>query len=646
MTLEAILNPKPGVAFMMSNEAMVRAALEAGVQYASFYPGSPTSEILEAMVTYGPQVGVWAEVATNEKVALEGVAGASMAGLRAFTSMKSVGMNVAADALFTLAYTGVKGGMVVITADDPFAHSSQNEQDGRLYAPAAYVPMIEPTDPQEAYEMVKWALDLSEQHGTLVLIRTTTRVNHQSGLVRFGPLERAPRENNDWSSVGRNYACVGPTARTFKAKLLERIAGVVPAMEAAPWNTVSEGEGKVGLIAAGIPAVYAREAMGRLGVRLPLLRLGTLYPLPEKKIAAFLRGLDTVVVLEELSPYIEKAVREIAKDVCPTLQIIGKKSGHLSEALEYNVMIVEKVLAGILGRPLSFDYDAHLAAANKAQEVLPVRAPTFCAGCPHRATLYAYQRATRRQPVVLDDDIGCYSMTILPPFNMGDSLICMGASLGLAAGQDVGLNDTPVVLMGDSTFFHAGIPGLVNAIHNKHNLLLILLDNRVTAMTGQQSHPGSDFAMGSPEDGVRLELEQVVRGLGVEPTIMSAFSVAETTATIQEALGRTGVRVLISRGPCALYNDRLKRRRGEATVPYFVNKEICHKCHTCMKMFYCPAIRMDEDDRSSRIDPTLCNGCGTCAQICPYDVIHRTGGCVEGETILCTAPSHKKEVAQ
>lgn len=646
MTLEAILNPEPGVAFMMSNEAMVRAALEAGVQYASFYPGSPTSEILEAMVAYGPQVGVWAEIATNEKVALEGVAGAAMAGLRALTSMKSVGLNVAADALFTLAYTGVRAGLVIIAADDPYAHSSQNEQDGRLYAPAAYLPMLEPTDPQEAYEMVRWALDLSEQHGTPVLIRTTTRVNHQSGLVRYGALERAPRPKNDWAAVGRGYACVGPTARAFKAKLLERIAALGPAMAAAPWNTLEQGEGRIGLIAAGIPAVYAREALGRLGIRLPLLRLGTLYPLPESKIAAFLRELDTVVVLEELSPYIEHAVREIAKDAHPELQIVGKKSGHFSEALEYSVPLVEQTLAGILGRPASFDYPAHLAAAAKAQEVLPARAPTFCAGCPHRATLYAYQKAVRRHPVVLDDDIGCYSMTILPPFNMGDTLICMGASLGLAAGHDVGLNDTPVVLMGDSTFFHAGIPGLVNAVHNKHNLVLILLDNRVTAMTGQQSHPGSDFAMGTPEDGVKLELEQVVRGLGIEPVLMGAFRVAETTAAIQQALGQTGVRVLISRGPCALYNDRLKRRRGEPTVPYFVNKETCHKCHTCMRMFYCPAIYMDEDDRSSHIDPTLCNGCGTCAQICPYDVIHRTGGCIEGGQILCTAPSHQKEVAQ
>lgn len=646
MTLEAMLNPEPGIAFMMSNEAMVRAALEAGVQYASFYPGSPTSEILEAMVAYGPQVGVWAEVATNEKVALEGVAGASMAGLRAFTSMKSVGLNVCADTLFTLGYTGVKAGLVVVAADDPFAHSSQSEQDGRVYAPAAYLPMIEPTDPQEAYEMVKWALDLSEQHGTLVLIRTTTRVNHQSGLVRFGSLERTPRQKNDWSAVGRSYASVGPTARAFKAQMLERIAALGPVMEKAPWNTVSEGAGRIGLIAAGIPAVYAREAMLRLGVQLPLLRLGTLYPLPERKIAAFIRELDTVVVLEELSPYIEHAVREIAKDVHPALRILGKKSGHFSEALEYSVPLVEKALAAILGRPPSFDYDAHITAADQAKAILPARAPTFCAGCPHRATLYAYQKATRKKPILLDDDIGCYSMTILPPYNMGDSLLSMGSSLGLAAGHEVGLNDTVVALMGDSTFFHAGIPGLVNAIHNKHNMLLILLDNRVTAMTGQQSHPGSDFAMGTPEDGVRIEIEQVVRGLGIEPVLMSAFSVAETTETIQQALGQTGVRVLISRGPCALYNDRLKRRRGEPTVPYFVNKETCHKCHTCMRMFYCPAIRMDEDDRSSRIDPTLCNGCGTCAQICPYDVIHRTGGCVEGEKILCTAPSHKKEVAQ
>jgi indolepyruvate ferredoxin oxidoreductase alpha subunit len=218
----------------------------------------------------------------------------------------------------------------------------------------------------------------------------------------------------------------------------------------------------------------------------------------------------------------------------------------------------------------------------------------------------------------------------------------MGCSVGLSPGKQAGLNDTVIAVMGDSTFFHAGMPGLVNAVHNRRDLFLILLDNRVTAMTGQQSHPGSDFAMGRPDDGVKVEIETLVRALGIEPIIVDSYDVKPNVEVLKDALEQDGVRVVISRGPCALYNDRLKRRRGEPIVPYSVNKEICRKCHTCMRMFYCPSISMDEDDRSSRIDPTICNGCGACAQICPYDVIHRTGECVEGDQILCTAPSHKE----
>jgi len=644
MTTELMLQREPGTAFMMSNEAMVRSALENGVRLVSSYPGSPTTEFIDVMSSFGPKVGVDVEVSSSEMVALESVAGAAMAGFRSMTSMKSVGLNVASDSFFSLAYTGVRGGMVIMVADDPFAHSSQTEQDGRLYAQAAYIPMIEPTSPQDAYQMVKDGFELSEEFQVPVILRTTTRVNHQSSLLRMGELKDLERKKNDWKDVGRNYITVGQIARELKVELLKRWDLLKEKVETSPWNRIHEGDGDVGLIVAGVPIEYTMEAMERLGVKLPMLTIQTLNPLPERMMAEFVKGKSKVLVIEELTPMVENAVLIASRGSGPSVEILGKRTGHFSEMLEYSVTIVEDVLSKVLGREPSFDATSYLEKAVKAKEAgkLEARIPTFCAGCPHRATLYGLQNAIKGKDVVISLDIGCYSMLKFPPFGLGDSLLCMGCSVGISAGKDRTLNDKVISIMGDSTLYHAGIPGIINAIHNKHDFMLLMLDNKVTAMTGQQSNPGSVFAMGRTDIGETILMEDMFRGLGVEPVLIDAFSPKQAVADVKEQLDRDGFRVLISKGPCALYNDRLKRRAGQPIVPYEVRRDKCVKCHTCMKMFYCPAISMHPEDRASRIDPTLCNGCGVCSTLCPFDVIHSTECGDEDAAYGCRAPAHEK----
>ncbi|MFX1272567.1 MAG: indolepyruvate ferredoxin oxidoreductase subunit alpha, partial [Promethearchaeota archaeon] len=334
MTVEDVKRTDKGPALMLSNEAVVRGALEADVKIVAFYPGSPVSEILD---TFGEVLDHFGDykmhIAANEKVALETVAGASMAGQRAFTSMKSVGMNVASDSMYSLGYVGVNAGCVCLIADDPYAHSSQSEQDGRYYGESAYVPMIEPSTPQEAHDMVKWAFEVSEKHKSLVIIRTTTRVNHQRGMVNLGELNRTPFKKNRWADVKGQYFTVGAVARRLKAKLLDKAKAIKEDFEKTPFNFIDKGAGEVGILTAGVCYLHSKEAMRNLGLELPVFKLGTIYPLPEKKLAEFIKPLQTLIVVEELTPYLETKIAAIAKDVNPSLYIVGKKSGHFSEML-------------------------------------------------------------------------------------------------------------------------------------------------------------------------------------------------------------------------------------------------------------------------------------------------------------------------
>jgi indolepyruvate ferredoxin oxidoreductase alpha subunit len=564
------------------------------------------------------------EVSVNEKVALETVAGASMAGARSFTSMKSVGLNVASDTFYTLGYVGMNAGCVLLVADDPHAHSSQSEQDGRFFAPTGHVPMLEPSTPQEAYDMAKYAFDLSERHKILVMIRTTTRVNHQYAPVDVGEVKRTPFQKRSWKEVKRPYFTLSDTARRLKGEALDKLAKIEDEFASSPLNKEVAGEGRVGVITSGVCYLHAAEAAESLSVKPHILKLGTTHPLPKKLITDFVADLDKVLVVEELMPYLEQHIKAIAKDADCDLVVLGKESGHFGYVGEYNVTVVSKALASVYGVKTPLDYDAVQAKATELKQVIPKRLPVFCAGCPHRATLWALQQALKGTDFVLNNDIGCYSMLQLEPYSLTDMMLCMGAGQGISSGMQHVVSDRVVALIGDSTLFHAGLPALVNAIHNGHNYTLFILDNSVTAMTGQQPNPGSDFG---PNKVAEIDIEAVVRGIGVKNVMkINAFDPKPNVEAMKKAISGEGVNVVISVGPCALYSDRKKRAAKTPIIPNKVGKETCKTIYACVRDFYCPAIQLDMETRQTMIQQDLCNGCMVCAKLCPANAISSTGG--------------------
>ena len=626
MGVADVLKEGPGKAFMLCNEAIVRGALEADVKIVSAYPGSPTTEILDTFSEISPKFDYRMEISTNEKVAIETCAGASMVGMRSMTSMKSVGMNVASDSFFSLSYTGVKGGMVIVMADDPQAHSSQTEQDGRPFGPNSYTPMLEPSDPEEAKRMVRAAFALSEKYGVPVLLRTTTRVNHQSGIVSLEKMDRKPFAKLAWDHPPGRFVTVAESARNFKHALLERTKKIEEEFEASEFNRIVDAGSDVGIIASGAGYNYAVDAAKILGIKPSILKLGTTYPLPKGLIAGFLKKLKTVIIVEELSPYLELYVTAIAKDANPAIKIYGKWSGHFSEALEYNPNLVVEGLAKALGLKMPVEYGAILAKAKELKAGLPDRWPTFCPGCPHRATLHALLDATRGMKHILSTDIGCYSMSFLDPLRYGDSLLSMGACLGVAAGMQYAAQEKVIAMIGDSTFWHAGMPGLVNAIHHGDDLTLVILDNEVTAMTGQQPNPGRDYNAGG-QPAKPLVLEEVIKAMGItDITIVDPYQVKAAVSPMREALTRKGPNIIISRRACALYADRNKRKRGEVIDTNKVDPEVCKRPYSCVRSFYCPAISIDDGDRKAFITKELCDRCDVCAKLCPYGSIKRREG--------------------
>ncbi|MFX1281220.1 MAG: thiamine pyrophosphate-dependent enzyme, partial [Promethearchaeota archaeon] len=509
-------------AFLFCNEAIVRAALEADVKVVAFYPGSPVSEILDTFFQISDNFDIKMEIATNEKVALEIVAGASMAGQRSLTAMKSVGLNVASDTFFSLGYTGVNKGCVLVFADDPFCHSSQSEEDGRFFASSAYIPMLEPTDPVEAKAMVKEAFELSEKFQTLVLVRTTTRINHQSTIVPLDPLKRTAFEISSFREGNKKYATVGSKAREYKLKMLERSSKIKEEFENSQFNSIIEGYPNFGVITSGVSYNYVLEVCHKLDIRPPILKLGTTYPLPEKLISGFIKKLKGVIIVEELSPYLELNVKALAKDINPDLILIGKESGHFSEAFEYNIPIVFEVFREIFNIKSNINYNSLLENRNKLKSELPIRIPVFCPGCPHRATFWALNKAIggKSKEIAFMNDIGCYSMLLLnkdiySKMNPDDLLLAMGATLGTGSGVSLSSKEKVISVIGDSTFFHAGLPGMVNICHNNEDVIVIILDNSVTAMTGQQPNPGTGYGPSGVSKN-KIIIENVLKGIGFE----------------------------------------------------------------------------------------------------------------------------------
>lgn len=579
-------------AFLTGNEAIARGAYEFGVSFASAYPGTPSTEILENIAKY-PEI--YAEWAPNEKVALEAAAGASMAGARAIVSMKHVGLNVAADPLFTLAYTGVNGGLVIVTADDPGMHSSQNEQDNRNFAPFAKIPMLEPSDSQESKDLIGEALKISEMFDTPVLFRTTTRVSHSRSVVLLG--ERSSFGMKPYFKNPGKFAMIPGFARKRRINLKERLKALEDFSEQFPYNKVEWGKNsEIGIITSGISYQYVKEVFGD---EVSVLKLTMTFPLPKKLIAAFAEKVKELYVVEELDPYLENQIRAMG------FKVRGKEL--IPEIGELTPEILREKLKGEKQNN-NFGLFAQL----------PSRPPVLCPGCPHRGVFYVL----KKMKAVVTSDIGCYSLGVLPPLESIDSILCMGASISMGHGfkkafEVNGEDVTVITVIGDSTFLHSGITSLMDAVYNRSNTINIIVDNSITAMTGHQHHPGTGYnAKGEPAPAVSLEA--ICRAIGVEKVVVvDSYDLKAVEDAVKEAMKyRNGPSVIIARRACALLKGK-----GPKGI-YAVNKEKCRKCKICLRLG-CPAIQVKGDGLF--ISPLSCVGCAVCAQVCPFGAIEKAG---------------------
>ncbi|QCX34422.1 indolepyruvate ferredoxin oxidoreductase subunit alpha [Caloramator sp. E03] len=587
---------------LTGNEAVARGAYEAGVVYASAYPGTPSTEIMETIATY--KGDIIAEWAPNEKVALESAIGASIAGARTLASMKHVGLNVAADPLFTFAYTGVNGGMVIISADDPGVHSSQNEQDNRNYAKFAKIPMLEPSDSQEAKDMVRYALEISEKYDTPVLMRMTTRVCHSKSLVELAERNNVPKK--PYVKNLQKYDAVPAVAKILREKIEERLKKLEDFSNETELNFIEMNDSKIGVIASGVAYQYAKEVF-KDGAS--YLKIGFSYPLPMKKIKEFASKVETLYVIEELDPFMEEQIKAAG------IKCIGKEK--IPAMGELNPDIIAKNLLGKENRVIEYD-----------RSIVAKRPPVLCAGCPHRGFFYDL---TKRKDIVITSDIGCYGLSSQPPLNAKDTSICMGAGFSMAHGAQKVFNKfnekmKTVAVLGDSTFFHSGITSLLNAVYNKSNAVFCILDNRITGMTGHQENPGTGFTLqGDPT--VITDIEKVVRALGVENVrTVNPLEISEMKDAMDWALSNEELTVIITKWPCVLkkLSQKDKDDFGDYKGLCYVDDNKCIGCKICIKTG-CPALKYDKKLNKVSIDKTQCVGCKLCVQVCPKKAISKVG---------------------
>jgi len=613
--MSELLTGQPGERrLFLGNEAIVRGALEAGVAMVTTYPGTPASEIGDRCYQISRQTDLYFEYSVNEKIALEVAAGAAASGWRALCAMKHVGLNVAADTLMTLAYVGVIGGLVIVSADDPSLFSSQNEQDNRYYAKMAGLPMLEPANPMEAKEMTLAAFALSEELKLPVLLRTTTRVNHTRGPVTLGALAPHPGPGA-FHKDPFTKVMVPAVARQAHVRLLAAETQARARAEGSPFNAVS-GQGDWGIVTSGVAAAYVADAVQELGLaaKVRVLRLGFTNPLPEELVASFLKPLTRVLVVEELEPFLEEGLRALAQARGLTLPIQGKAAGLFSRLYEYHPGLVKEKIARFFGVP--YEPPAPRSPEAVWGQPLPDRPPNLCPGCPHRAMYYSVKIALKDLGIegIFPTDIGCYTLGLLPPLSMADFLICMGSSISTAAGISQATGRKVVAFIGDSTFFHSGLPALASAVHQKHDFLLVILDNGTTAMTGHQPHPGVSLVPpGYP--GEHVPLARVVKALGVEQLwLVNPFKYQEALAATKEAVNASGLRVLISQAPCHLYAQRVTGKKRQAR---FQVTEECGECRQCLEYFGCPAMYVKPGEAGQMsIDQDLCSGCAFCVQWC------------------------------
>lgn len=626
---------------LMGNEAIVRGALEAGVRMAAGYPGTPSSEIIEnlAALSKDPSLDLYVEWSVNEKVALEVASSASFAGLKTMAVMKQPGLNVAADYLLHLSGSGVRGAMVLVSADDPGALSSVNEGETRHYAKLMEIPLLEPGDFQEAKDMTRWAFELSDAIRNVVLVRTVTRLSHASGTVVMGSLPENGKKaffKHDGFIIDPNEGVVmSPPVEYKHSEQHRKLKQAESLFENSPFNTYTGPlKPELLIITSSICSLYSREAVHMLGLgdRVGILKIGTTYPLPRQLMKKHMAGCDRIFFVEEVLPFLEEEVKILAAESTADIGVktfYGKKDGSLPMVGEMNPDKVIMALAKIMDTAMTPRDAAYAARAGAvAFGGSPHREATFCPGCPHRASFFTLNTALsmdNRNGFVCGD-IGCYSMGVLPAgFSTLKTLHAMGSGTGVASGfgklSKFGMDQPVLSVCGDSTFFHSAMPPLVNAIHNRSDMTLVVLDNSGTAMTGFQPHPGIERdAMG--DAAATIDIPSVCRAMGAEVRICDPFDLHHSRETLLELIGRKGVSVLVLKQGCALSPEKKSSRRYDMRVDETICVgETCGCNRMCTRIFACPGLVWDKEKTKARIDDVTCAGCGFCAAICPRGAI-------------------------
>ena len=582
--------------FLSGNEAIAHAAAQAGCGVASAYPGTPSTEILENIAKFKDTIKC--EWAVNEKVAMETAIGASLGGARALCAMKHVGLNVAMDPLMTFAYVGATGGFVFISADDPGMHSSQNEQDNRNLAKFARIPVFEPSDSQEAYDMTKYAFELSEKFRVPVMIRMTTRTSHSSSLVDLGDFKPAKRELIPYVKDIKRTIPVPAFARLQRVEAEKRTAALREAAVSSPFNRIEEGDRRLGFVTSAVAYQYVKEIFPEFSV----LKLGFSLPMPQELVRSFAASVEKLVVVEELDPVMEDQIKAMGIAVTP----------HETELniWELNADRLQNLRHELLG-------DVPVAKSHKPDPTLPMRPPTLCAGCGHRPVFYTLNKLG----ALVNGDIGCYTLGAFNPLNAMDSTICMGASIGVTAGmKKAGVKGRICGVLGDSTFFHSGLTGILSAHYNGTPITTVVLDNRITAMTGQQDNPGTGKTLAGDPAPV-TEIEEVAKAMGYKKVVkVSADDLAALEATLKDAMDGEEPALVIAHAPCRIAAKLTKEGLCE------VESDKCKACGACFKLG-CPAMTRGAEIRKGafqmKIDPTLCAGCKQCQQICKFGAIKR-----------------------
>jgi len=609
---EAPADPEVEQRFVMGNEAIARGAVEAGVRVVAGYPGTPASEILTSHTAYPD---IYVEWSTNEIVALELVQGASLCNQRAMAVMKHNGTNIVTDFLMHMNFTGVRGGLVLISADDPGGNSSQNEEDTRILTHTyAHLPVFDPSSAAEAKAMVQAAFKLSESTELCFVLRPVMRVCHSRTLVDFEPVQTTPRPAdfiNDRSryvmSAVVEKSAGGQMRPVIRHRWLnEKQRELEALVEASPFNTIEPGAGRIGLVGCGIGYAYCKEAVAITGHNFPILKLCTL-PLPREKVLAFAEGVDTLVVFEETEPVVERMLKEILYDSGKQVKVLGR-SGFLPAEGELSDRVVLQAIAD-----LDASYQGFVPQPFPLSVSAPMRTRTQCVGCSHRGLLHALKLVARKTKGIVTGDIGCHDAGAFPPMELQSTIYCMGASIPMGSGIAHSGFDKPVfAIIGDSTFFHSGVTGLINAVHNETKLVVIVADNRTTAMTGFQPHPGS--AENVRGDQVRqVSIEKIAEALQVPVQTVNPYNIGETVAALNEAVKNPGVSVIVASAPCYLYaKGRGEISFGDRTVS--VDPELCNGCRVCIDYFGCPSIQFDGEKAS--VDPLSCVGCMLCVDVC------------------------------